>query len=68
MFLKYNLDALIVLTHAPGSSANKLVETRMAPLSYDTAELMLPFYTYGTHLNVSNETNDIDLEKKNFKS
>ena len=67
MFLKYNLDALFVFTHAPGSSAYNSVERRMAPLSKDTAGLVLPFDTYGTHMNSSNGTTDIDLEKKNFK-
>ena len=67
VFLKYNLDALFVFTHAPGSSAYNRVERRMAPLSKDTTGLILPFETYGTHMNASNETTDIDLEKKNFK-
>ena len=67
VFLKYNLDALLVFTHASGSSAYNPVERRMAPLSKETAGLILPFDTFGTHLNVSNETTDIDLEKKNFK-
>ena len=54
MFLKYNLDALFVFTHVPGSSAYNPVERRMAPLSKHTAGLILPFNTYGTHLNPSN--------------
>ena len=66
-FLQNNLDALFVFTHAPGSSAYNPVERRMAPLSRDTAGLTLPFDTFGSHLNSSNETTDIELEKKNFK-
>ena len=66
VFLKYNLDALFVFTHALGSSAYNPVERRMAPLLKDTANSILPFNTYGTHLNVSDETTDIDLEKKDF--
>ena len=30
--------------------------------------MILPFDTYGIHLDESNETTDIDLETKNFKS
>ena len=67
VFLKYSLNALLVFTHAPGSSAYNPVERRMVPLSKDTTGLILSFDTYGTHLNASNETNDIDLEKNNFK-
>ena len=66
VFLKYNLDALFVFTHGLGSSAYNPVERRMAPLSKDTADLILLLNTYGTHLNVSNQTTDIDLEKKDF--
>ncbi|CAF4894135.1 unnamed protein product, partial [Rotaria sp. Silwood1] len=36
-FKKYNLDALFILTHAPGQSAYNIVERRMAPLSHDLA-------------------------------
>ena len=66
VFLKYNLDALFLFTHAHGGSAYNPVERRMTLLSKDTAELILPLDTCGTHLNVSNETTDIDLEKKNL--
>ena len=55
VFLKYNLDALFVFTHAPGSSAYNPAERKMAPLSKDTAGLVLPFDIFGTHLNASNE-------------
>ena len=48
VFLKYNLNYLFVFTHAHGGSAYNPVERRMALLSKDTAELILPFDTYGT--------------------
>ena len=67
-FEKYNLDAVFVFTHAPGSSAYNPVERRMAPLSKDTAGIILPFDTFGSHLNASNETIDTELEKKNFQA
>ena len=67
VFLKCSLNALLVFTYAPGSSAYNPVERRMVSLSKDTTVLILSFDTYGTHLNALNETNDIDLEKNNFK-
>ncbi|CAF4447621.1 unnamed protein product [Rotaria sp. Silwood2] len=66
-FKKYNLDALFVLTHAPGQSAYNLVERRMAPLSHDLAGLILPHDHFGSHLNDSGVTTNIDLEKINFR-
>ena len=72
VFLKYNLDALFVFTYAPGNSAYNPLDRRMAPLSQESAGLILPFDKYWTHLNEthlneSNKTTNIDLEKKNFK-
>ncbi|CAF4442406.1 unnamed protein product, partial [Adineta steineri] len=66
-FKKYNLDALFVLTHAPGQSAYNVVERRMAPLSHDLAGLILPHDHFGTHLNDSGVTVNADLERTNFK-
>lgn len=66
-FRKYNLDALFVLTHAPGQSAYNVVERRMAPLSHDLAGLILPHDHFGTHLNDSGVTVNPDLERINFK-
>ena len=40
----------------------------MAPLSKNTAGIILPFDTFGTHLSKSNKTVDMDLEKKNFEA
>ncbi|CAF3364415.1 unnamed protein product [Rotaria socialis] len=66
-FRKYNLDALFVLTHAPGQSAYNVVERRMAPLSHDLAGLILPHDHFGTHLNDSGVTVNSELERINFK-
>ncbi|CAF3745929.1 unnamed protein product [Rotaria sp. Silwood1] len=66
-FKKYNLDALFVLTHAPGQSAYNIVESRMAPLSHDLAGLTLPYDHFGSHLSDSGVTINIDLEKLNFR-
>ena len=40
----------------------------MAPLSKDTSGIILPYDTYGTHLDASNNTIDDDLEVRNFKA
>ena len=40
----------------------------MAPLSKDTSGIILPFDTFGSHLNTSNKTIDAILEEINFKS
>ncbi|CAF4493036.1 unnamed protein product, partial [Rotaria sp. Silwood2] len=66
-FKKYNLDALFILTHAPGQSAYNIVERRMAPLSHDLAGLILPHDYFGSHLTESGVTANIDLEKLNFR-
>ena len=40
----------------------------MAPLSKDVARVILPFDTFGSHLDGSNKTTNTTLEKKNFKA
>ncbi|CAF1403975.1 unnamed protein product, partial [Rotaria magnacalcarata] len=67
IFKTHNLDALFVLTHAPGQSAFNAVERRMAPLSHDLSGLILPHDNFGTHLDASGNTIDFELEKKNFE-
>ena len=67
-FLLYDLDAIFVFAHAPGSSAYNKVERRMAPLSKLTAEIVLPFDTFGTHLDSQNKTVDDELEMMNFEA
>ena len=61
VFLDFDLDLLVVFTHAPGSSTYNSVERRMAPLSKDTSGVILPFDTYGSHLNSSNVTIDANI-------
>lgn len=65
--MNYDLDAVFIFTHAPGNSAYNKVKRRMAPLSKDTAGIILPFDTYGNNLNGPNKTVELDLEIKNFK-
>jgi len=52
---------------SPGQSAYNIVERRMAPLSHDLAGLILPHDHFGSHLNDSGGTINIDLEKLNFR-
>ena len=66
--MRYDLDAIIVFTHAPGQSAYNPAECRMARLSQDVSSIILPYDTYGSHLDGSKRTNDIKLEKQNFKA
>ena len=65
---KYNIDALFVYANAPGLSAYNRVERRMAPLSKECSGIILPFDTYGNHLDHSNKTVDHELEVNNFKA
>lgn len=66
-FKTYNLDAVFVITNAPGQSAFNRVERRMAPLSRELAGLLLPHDHFGSHLNSSAATIDTNLEEKNFE-
>lgn len=66
-FKKYNLDAFILITQAPGQSIFNITERRLALLSHDLSGLVLPHNYFGTHLNISGLTVDGDLEKLNFK-
>uniref|UniRef100_A0AC34GGK1 Uncharacterized protein n=1 Tax=Panagrolaimus sp. ES5 TaxID=591445 RepID=A0AC34GGK1_9BILA len=66
VFVQYKPDMIIVATHAPGQSAYNAVERRMAPLSKALTGVILPYDTYGSHLNPSHKTVDEALELKNF--
>ena len=67
-FKRHDIDGVFIFNNAPGYSAYNKVERRMAPLSKDTAGIILPFDTFGSHLNSSNKTIDLELEKKNFEA
>jgi hypothetical protein len=66
-FKKYNLDAFILVTQAPGQSIFGTAERRLALLSHDLSGLVLPHNYFGTHLNISGLTVDAELEKMNFR-
>lgn len=61
------MDALFIVTNAPGRSAYNPVERRLAPLGHATAGVILEHGHYGSHLNDQGQTIDKDLEKRNFK-
>ncbi|KAJ8687960.1 hypothetical protein QAD02_024398 [Eretmocerus hayati] len=65
-FRRFDLDALIIATNAPGASAFNRVERRMAPLSRELSGVILPHDHFGTHLDNSHRTIDHDLEARNF--
>ena len=65
-FNRHDLDGIFVFSNAPGFSAFNKVERRMASLSKDTSGIILPFDKFGSHLDKSNKTNNLELEKKNF--
>ena len=66
-FKKHKFDALLISTHAPCLSAYNQVERRMAPLSKALAGLLLPYDTFGNHLDSQGRTIEVELEKCNFK-
>lgn len=66
-FKSFNLDALFLITNAPGRSAYNPVERRMASLSRELAGLIIPHEHFGSHLNNSAQTVDKKLELKNFE-
>ena len=67
-FSEMDLDCYIEVTNAPGLSAYNRCERRMYHLSKEMTALVLPYETFGSHLNKGGETVDEDLEKKNFKA
>lgn len=66
-FKQYDLDAVFIVTNAPGRSAFNRVERRMAPLSRELTGVVLPHDSFGNHLDSSGRTLDESLEKDNFK-
>lgn len=67
-FKKYNFDAVIVATNAPGRSCFNQVERKMAPLSKKLVGILLPHDRFGSHLDSQQRTIDVELEKKNFEN
>ncbi|GBP81709.1 Probable uridine nucleosidase 2 [Eumeta japonica] len=66
-FRKFDLDAIFIITNAPGRSCFNRVERRMAPLSHQLSGLILLYDFFGNHLDDQRRTIDNELELKNFK-
>ena len=66
-FKKHKFDALLISTHAPGLSAYNQVVKRMALLSKALAGFLLPYDTFGNHLDSQGRAIEVKLEKRNFK-
>lgn len=66
-FKKYNLDALLIVTQAPGQSIFGVAERRIALFGQDLTGLVLPHNYFGAHLNISGLTVDAELEMANLK-
>nr|XP_023022210.1 uncharacterized protein LOC111510519 [Leptinotarsa decemlineata] len=67
-FKDFDLDAIFIATNAPGRSAFNRVERRMAPLSRELTGVISNHDDFGLHLDSSNRTIDLELEKRNFES
>ena len=67
LVLFFNAHLTLTFSSSPGQSAYNIVERRMAPLSHDLAGLILPHDHFGSHLNDSGTTINVDLEKLNFR-
>lgn len=66
IFKSLKLDVLLHGVNASGLSAFNPVERRMAPLSHDLTGIILPHDSFGSHLDSTWKTKDLDLEKKNI--
>lgn len=67
-FKQFDLDALFIVTNAPGRSAYNRVERRMAPLSKQLSGVVLRHDTHGSHLDERGRTIDEELELENFEN
>ena len=67
-FQDFGLDLLMEVTNAPGLSAYNRAERRMFPLSKALTGVVLPYETFGSHLDNQGNTVDTELEEKNFKA
>ena len=67
-FQTFNLDMLMEVTNAPGLSAYNRAERNMFPLSKALTGVVLPYETFGSHLDGQGKTVDSELEEKNFKA
>ena len=64
IFKEHDLDFIFCVCNAAGLSAYHFIERRMASLSAALAGVVLPHDHFGSHLDDSGNTIDIDLERK----
>ena len=67
-FKEFNLDLYIEVTNAPGLSAFNKVERKMFHLSKELTGVLLPYDTYGSHLDNAGKTIDLEMEIRNFEA
>lgn len=65
-FRDYDLDALFLVNDAPGQSALSRVERRLATLSHQLTDLVIPHDRCGSHLDDEGRTTNKELEAENF--
>ena len=58
----------VAVASAPHQSKWNICERRMAPLSRVLAGLIFPYDYFGSHLNSSGVTIEVELEKRNFQA
>ena len=63
-FIENDLDALFIVTNAPGRSAFNCVERRMVKLSKELSGVILEHDKFGSHLDAKGVTIDRELELK----
>ena len=67
IFKEHDLDFPFFACNASGLSVYHFIERRMAPLSAALEGVVLPHDYFGSHLDAPGNTNDVELEKKNFQ-
>ena len=67
IFVRLDLDLLVVSMSASGASAHNAVERRMSGLSLLMIGCVFPLDHYGSHLDENGNTIDLELERRNFK-
>ena len=67
LFKDHDIDYLIAACNAAGLSAFYFIERRTAPLSKELAGIVLPYDSFGTHLDENGKTIDDVKELQNFR-
>ena len=65
-FRDYDLDALFLVNDAPGQSASNRAERRLATMSHQLSDLVIPHDRCGSHLDEEGRTINKELQVENF--